>query len=176
MTSGKLNWASLGLAMVMLFELAQAAPAAAQPRVAPVIEFALGRVGFADDGIVGESLVGGAGRFFLGPRISVGPELTYLRGDRHDHLVLTGNVTFELLRPPAGTRRIVSPFLVGGAGLFRTRARFPRDTFTSDEGAFTAGGGVRAAVGDRWTVGIDARVGWEPHIRVSGVIGVQLGR
>jgi hypothetical protein len=176
MRSAKLIWASRAFALGMLFDLVQAAPAAAQPRLDPVVEFALGRVGFADDGIVGESLVGGAGRFFLGSRISVGPELTYLRGDRHDHLVLTGNVTVELLRTPAGTRRVISPFLVGGAGLFRTRDRFLRDSFTSDEGAFTAGGGVRAAVGHRWTVGIDARVGWEPHIRVNGVIGVQLGR
>ena len=44
------------------------------------------------------------------------------------------------------------------------------------EGAFTAGGGVRAFASDRVTVGIDARVGWELHLRVNGFVGVRLGR
>jgi len=38
------------------------------------------------------------------------------------------------------------------------------------------GGGVRALVGDRVTIGIDARVGWELHVRVNGLVGLQLGR
>ena len=38
------------------------------------------------------------------------------------------------------------------------------------------GGGVRALVGDRVTVGVDARVGWELQLRLNGSIGVRLGR
>jgi len=64
--------------------------------------------------------------------------------------------------------------IVAGGGLFQTRERFPVGTFTSSEGAFTAGGGVRAALGQRVTVGVDTRVGWELHLRVSGLIGVRL--
>jgi hypothetical protein len=54
--------------------------------------------------------------------------------------------------------------------------RFANEDFTHTEGAFTAGGGVRAPVGKRVTVGVDARIGWETHIRINGVVGVRLGR
>ena len=66
-------------------------------------------------------------------------------------------------------------FIVGG-GMFQTRESFFGDDFTHTEGAFTAGGGVRGAVGDRVTVGLDARLGWETHLRINGVVGVRLGR
>jgi hypothetical protein len=42
--------------------------------------------------------------------------------------------------------------------------------------AFTAGDGVRALVGKAVIVGAEARVGWELHVRVNGVLGIQLGR
>ena len=60
--------------------------------------------------------------------------------------------------------------------MFQTRQSLANEDFTHTEGAFTAGGGVRAAVGDRVTVGVDARIGWETHIRINGVVGVRLGR
>jgi len=49
-------------------------------------------------------------------------------------------------------------------------------TFTSSEGAFTVGGGVRVLVGDRVTVGLETRLGWETHIRINGLVGLNLGR
>jgi len=36
------------------------------------------------------------------------------------------------------------------------------------------GGGVRVAAGDRVTVGVDARIGWETHIRLNGVVGIRM--
>ena len=47
--------------------------------------------------------------------------------------------------------------------MFQTRARLFNGTDTSSEGAFTAGGGVRALVADRMTLGFDMRVGWNRH-------------
>jgi hypothetical protein len=70
----------------------------------------------------------------------------------------------------------VTPFLVVGGGVFQTHETFLAGSFTSSEGAFTAGGGVRVAAGDRVTIGVDARVGWELHVRVGGVLGIRLGR
>ena len=67
------------------------------------------------------------------------------------------------------------PFVTAGAGLFQTREELPRETYTSREGAFTAGGGVRTALGDRATAGVDVRVGWEMHVRVNGTVGIRLG-
>jgi hypothetical protein len=150
--------------------------AAAQDRPGPAVELAAGWVGFADDGIVSEGLVAGAARWYLLPRVSVGPEFVYLHGAHHSHLVLTGNVTWDVLGPVNRRPRPFTPFLVAGGGLFQTREQFFNDTFTSNEGAFTAGGGVRALVGDRVTAGVDVRLGWETHIRINGLVGLQLGR
>jgi hypothetical protein len=109
-------------------------------------------------------------------RNSVGPELVHIQGTNHSHLVLTGNVTWDLAAPVQGRRNQVTPFIVVGAGMFQTRETFLTGNFTSTEGAFTAGGGVRAAVTDRVTIGFEVRVGWETHIRIGGLVGVRLGR
>ena len=148
----------------------------AQDRPGLAAELAAGWVGFADDGIVSESLVGGAARWYLLPRVSVGPELVYISGPHHSHLVLTGNVTWDVLAPTNRRPRRVTPFLVAGGGVFQTREHLFNGTYMSSEGAFTAGGGMRALVADRVTLGFDLRVGWEPHIRINGLIGLQLGR
>jgi Outer membrane protein beta-barrel domain len=150
--------------------------AAAQERQSPSLDLSAGWVGFGDDGIVSEGMVGGAGRFCLTPRLAIGPELLYISGDNHSHLVLTGNLTFDILAPRAGRAPAVTPFLVVGAGMFQTRESFAAEDYTYTEGAFTAGGGIRAAVSDRVTVGVDARIGWEAHLRINGVVGVRLGR
>jgi hypothetical protein len=148
----------------------------AQERPGPAVEFNAGWVGFADDGVVNEGLLGGAARFYVLPRVSVGPEIAFIDGTHHSHLMLTGNVTWDLLAPTNGRPRPVSPFLVAGGGLFQTREHFATGPFTSSEGAFTAGGGVRTSLGKRVVAGVDARVGWELHMRVSGLVGFQLGR
>jgi len=154
-----------------------AARAAAEERPNPTAEVAGGTLLFADDGVVSEGFLGGAARFYLTPKISVGPELAGIWGDRHSHLMLTGNLTYDLVGSVNGNPRPVTPFVVVGAGLFQTRERFfSAETFTSTEGAFTAGGGVRARVGDVAFVGAEARVGWELHVRLNGLVGFRFGR
>lgn len=153
-----------------------ASPAAAQDRPAPVGEFAAGALFFADDAVVTEGFVGGAGRLYLSPRISIGPEVAFISGDNHSHVMLTGNVTFDLVRPANGRPRTVTPFAVVGGGLFRTSENFPNNRVsTHTEGSFTAGGGVRALVSNRVVAGVEARVGWETHIRLNGFVGVRFG-
>jgi hypothetical protein len=124
-----------------------ARPAAAQDRPSPAVEFAGGVLEFPDDSMVTEGFAGGAVRFYILPRISIGPEFAYVRGERHSHQMFTGNVTFDLVRPN-GPAQPFTPFAVVGGGLFRTRERFPSEIYTSGEGAFTAGGGFRARVDD----------------------------
>ncbi len=168
---------ALSIAAVALLAGPLSREAAAQERPRPAVEIAAGSVGFADDGIVYETLVGGAARLYLSPRVSVGPEFAHIGSDRHSHLMLTGNVTFDLLRPSNRQPRRVTPYVVVGGGLYQTREQFPgRGTYTSGEGTFTAGGGLRLLAGPRVTIGADARIGWEPHVRLSGTIGVLLGR
>jgi hypothetical protein len=54
--------------------------------------------------------------------------------------------------------------------------RFGINDFTSYEGAFTAGGGVRAWITDRVYTLVDVRFGWELHTRVNAGVGISLGR
>ena len=161
--AGSLLRITLGALIVLAGPMANAARAQDRPRFA--VELSGGWVGFADDGIVSEGLVGGSTRWYLLPRIAVGPEVAYLSGNNHSHLIVTGNVTWDLL-----AQRAVTPFFVAGGGLFRTRESFVAGTFSSSEGAFTAGGGVKAAVGRNVSVGLDARIGWETHLRVGGLV------
>ncbi len=164
------------LAALMVLAPLLTSGASAQDRPASALDLSAGWVGFADDGIVSEGMVGTAGRFYLSPRIAVGPELLFISGENHSHLVLTGNLTFDFIAPKAGRAPVATPFLVVGGGMFQTRESFFDQDYTHTEGAFTVGGGVRAAVGDRVTVGVDARIGWEAHFRINGVVGVRLGR
>jgi hypothetical protein len=152
-----------------------AAVAEAQQRPGVAVEVGAGWTGFPDDGVVNESMVGGAARWYLLPRVSVGPELSYISGNSHSHLILTGNVTFDLLSLVNGRPRRITPFLIAGGGLFQTRQSFFSGNFTSTEGAFTAGGGIRAFATDRVSIGVDARLGWEPHLRLNGFVALHLG-
>jgi hypothetical protein len=156
-----------------------ACPAAAQEgRPAPVAEFAAGTLLFPDDGeLVREGFVGGAVRFHVSPRLSVGPEIAYVQGGNHSHLVLTGNMTFDFIGPAAGREPAVTPFVTAGGGVFSSRGpTFSLGTVIQNEGAFTAGGGVRVRVGDRVYVGGEARLGWETHLRLNALVSVRLGK
>jgi outer membrane protein with beta-barrel domain len=164
-----------GLALVLLGLLCPR-PAAAQERRAPAIDVAAGTLVFPDDGSVSEGFVGGNARFYLTPRLAVGPEVAFISGDTADHLMLTGNVTLDFVGPVNGRPPRVTPFVVAGAGLFRTSEEFASGTFTHNEGAFTAGGGVRVLVADRVSVGGEVRVGWELHTRFNGFVSIRLGR
>jgi len=147
--------------------------AAAQNVPPPAAELSLGWVGFPDDGdIVNETMVGGTVRFYLTPQVSVGPEVVYMDGRGHSHLMVTGNITWDVL-PSRGGSRLVTPYLVAGGGVFQTRDQIPGGTFKSNEGAFTAGGGLRFKAEGPLIVGAEARVGWELHLRVNGFIGLQ---
>ena len=170
------SWSLGRLLFIAIALAAMPAPSEAQERPAPAVEFAAGALLFADDGVVTEGFFGGAARVYVLPRISVGPEIASIHGENHSHQMFTGNVTFDLLRPMNGEPRALTPFAVVGGGLFRTRERFPNEVFTSNDGAFTAGGGVRALVGKYLIVGAEARIGWELHVRLNGIIGVRLRR
>jgi hypothetical protein len=138
------------------------------------VEAAGGYAGFADDAIAVHSLVGGAARWRVAPRIWIGPEITYMKGEgEHSDLMLTGNVTVDLLERRPGRQAL--PYLLVGGGLFQTRDRFGTETFTSSDGAFTAGAGVRVFLTDSFYVAPEFRGGWEPHFRISVSAGVQFG-
>ena len=92
---------SRALVALLCFLAASATDATAQsttPRPAPVLEGAVGWAGFTDEDVVNHGLWAGAARIYLSPRLSVGPEVVYMRGPGHDRdLMVTGNLTVCLL-------------------------------------------------------------------------------
>ena len=165
-----------------------AAPAAAQPplddrsgrpeqgrRAPAAVEGLVGYAGFLDESTIGHTLFGGAARVHLAPRHSLGPEVVYMRGPGADRdWFLTANYTFDFIAQGEGHPRTrVNPFLVAGAGVMRHTDRFGVGSFSSSEGAFTAGGGVRVWLTDRVYALGEFRTGWEPHIRINGGVGVR---
>jgi hypothetical protein len=151
-------------------------PALAQSRA--LVEFTAGYAAFVDDAPIEHAIAGAGARFHVSPRISIGPEAIYMRGPGSNRdFYLTGNITIDL--GPADGRsamRRVVPFVVGGAGYSRQWERIGAQPFSSGEIALTGGGGIRVRIDDRWHAAGEVRTGWEPHIRVSGTIGVALRR
>jgi hypothetical protein len=146
-----------------------------EPRPDPAVEFLAGYAGFVDDATIDHSIFGAAGRVYLTPRLALGPELVYMRGPNSDRdLFVTGNLTFDVMSPLQGRPRRVTPFLVAGGGFFQHSDRVGNFSFTSYEGAFTAGGGVRGWITDRVYALVDVRFGWELHMRVNAGIGIGL--
>lgn len=147
------------------------------PPAAPrtMLEGTAGWAGFVDDAMIHHTLIGAAWRGYVTRRISLGPEVQFMAGPGSDRdLILTGNVMVDLLARTPDRPRRTTPFVVLGGGLFRHSQRFPVGTFTSTEGALTLGVGLRTWVSDRVYVGADARLGWEPHLRVAALAGVAL--
>lgn len=160
--------------MLALVAGLDAAPAVAQDKPAPAAEVAVGAFLFPDDGeTVRKRFAGGNVRFYVSPRVSLGPEIAVVDGPTQSHLMLTGNVTYDFI---AGNPAPLTPFVVVGAGLFRTREEFGRvQPFTHSEGGFTAGGGVRGSAGRYVFFGAEARIGWETHVRLNALLGVRFG-
>ena len=145
-------------------------------RPSPAVEFLAGYAGFADDATIDHAIAGTAARLYLTPRVAIGPELVYMWGPGSDRdFYLTGNLTFDLLPPRDGRPSRVTPFVVAGGGAFQHSNRFGSRTFSSLEGAFTAGGGVRGWITDRVYVLGDFRIGWELHMRMNAGVGIRLG-
>ena len=152
--------------MLALLLLAGSAERAAAQSITPAVEGAAGKSWFADDSAIEHTIGSAALRWMLSPRVSIGPEITYMKGPGSDRdLFLTSNITFDTR--PSG----ITPFIVGGGGFFRHSDRFGRETFSSMEGAFTAGGGVRFPLRSGLYIAPEARIGWELHSRLQVTVG-----
>jgi len=162
---------SVGMVAIAVFVCPM--PAAAQ-RPPAAVEFLAGWTGFIDEASIDHAVFGGAARLYLTPRISIGPEVSYMRGPNTDRdWFFLGNLTWDVRRPQAGRPPRVSPFLIAGGGFF-IHSRFLAETFRTTEGAFAGGGGVRVRISPRVYAMGDFRMGWEPHFRATGGIGLAM--
>jgi periplasmic divalent cation tolerance protein len=169
-TKAYLQWLRESV-LALLFVLL-AAGASAQTSA----EGLVGWAGFADDALIHHTVIGGALRQQLGGRVSVGPEIVFMQGPGSDRdLFLTGLVAFDFVAPAQAQPGRVLPYLAAGAGVFRHSDRFGATTSSSWEGTFTAGGGLRVALPRRLYAGVDARLGWELHLRLAATIGHTFG-
>lgn len=142
----------------------------------PRVEGTVGHAAFVDESPIHHFVFGGAVRFPLSPRVSVGPEVVYMIGPREDRdLFLTGNVWFDFLRPAGNRPPRATPYVIAGAGLMRHTDEFIRD-FTAYDWAFTGSVGVRIAITDRWYVAPEGRLGWETHSRLTASVGYTFDR
>ena len=142
-----------------------------------VLDFSAGYAGFVDDATIDHALVGFGGRVQLTRRLSIGPEIVWMRGPGRDRdLFLTGNLTYDMVGDDGGRPPRVVPFVVVGAGYMWHQSDIGRQTFRHAEGALTGGGGARVWLTDRVYAAGDVRLGWELHYRVAGTVGVGFGR
>ena len=126
-----------------------------------------GHSAFAGGGIpIGHFTLGGGVRWSLRPKVSVGPEVVFMRGPGHDRDVfLTGKVTVDFM-----PGRLVSPYFVADAGTMLHAGRFVKGRYWSREGAVSAGGGARINVSPRLSIAPEVRLGWEPHMRIGVLV------
>lgn len=169
------RWLATAVIALLAIAVWGAPTASAQERPQPSVDVAAGVLVFADDGAPTEPFVGAAMRVYISPRISLGPEVAAIRGERHHHYMLTGNLTVDLRAPAQrGAVAGVTPFVVIGGGVFSTHERFGNTSYASSDPAFTAGGGIRVRAGRRVTLGAEVRIGWELHVRTNALVGIGL--
>ncbi|MEO7648893.1 MAG: outer membrane beta-barrel protein [Bryobacteraceae bacterium] len=136
--------------------------------------FTLGTTSFYDDGTVNHLTAGGSLRLYLTRRWSIEPEFLYMYMrntgfSRERDYLLWGNISFDFRDRD---RRVV-PSWFAAPGLVYHRTSFGQFTFSTTEGAFSTGAGVRIFLNDRWFVTPQVRVGIADGIfgEVTGSIG-----
>lgn len=152
---------------VVLALVALPALAGAQNTFRRSVELSTGYAAFLDESPIEHFTVGGAWKWRATPRVSVGPEIVYMRGPGSDRdLFLTGKLVVDFM--PA---RRASPYFVADGGLMLHHTEFFNGPHWVREGAGSFGGGVRIGINDRMYVSPEVRIGWEPHIRVGALFG-----
>jgi hypothetical protein len=143
------------------------------------VEVNTGYAAFADEAPVEHFAIGGAPRFYVSKRVSLGPEFIYMVGPGEDRdFFLTGNVWFDFVRPPDSGVNRLTPYFVAGAGVMFHRNFLHNEgvKWFAREPGFSFGFGLRVAVNERWYVAPEARLGSEIHARLTAAIGYQFKR
>lgn len=126
---------------------------------------------FADDSLLHHSVAGGSMRIYITRRFSVEPELLYMYRSKADQdVIFTPHVAFDF----AGSNGRIKPYVIGGVGVLRHRSITGRGSFSSNSWSAGGGIGVKIFITKRIFISPEARLGWEPFLRVTGSIGCRL--
>lgn len=121
------------------------------------------------------TIVGGSLRIYVTRRLSVEPEVLYMRRSDHDRdYVFTPHLAYDLNDP---TKRFV-PYLIAGVGIEHHQDQFTFADFFNDNKITTrkisnnvvsanVGGGIKMFLTDHLFVAPDVRVGHEPSFRAT---------
>lgn len=114
-------------------------------------------------------VIGGSVRYYVTDRVAVEPEYLYMRGSRFDEdHVGVANVVYHFNDSDSA----VSPFAMGGVGVFSHRAR----SFDQTDPEALLGGGVRLNITDRLFFEPRVRVGVQDvNLSFTGSLGFVLG-
>jgi hypothetical protein len=132
----------------------------------------MGFVNFPDESSQYHVLVEGTARIRIARGLGFAPEFTYMYYSRQDRdLVFLPNVTYEFRRG----KRVV-PYFIGGVGILNHRETWDHFDWSAT-GRFISGGfGTKIFLRSRIFAAAEARIGWEPHIRVTGSLGYVLAK
>lgn len=131
------------------------------------IEGLAGYAAFLDESPIEHFTAGLSWQWRLSPRVTVGPEFVFMRGPGSDRdLFFTGKIVVE-----AAPAARASLYIVADGGLMLFHSDFLMDSFWVKEGAVSFGSGVRIRLTDRLYISPEVRIGWEPHVRGTIVVG-----
>ena len=130
------------------------------------VDFSGGYAAFVDESAINHFTLGGGVRWQLTPKVSVGPDVVFMRGPGDDRdIFLTGKVIVDFM-----PNRLVSPFVVADGGAMFHGDRFVTGSFWAKDGAVSGGGGVRINVSPRVSIAPEFRIGWESHFRIGTMV------
>jgi len=132
-----------------------------------------GYAAFVDDVLIDHGVVGGGLEWVPWRHVAVGPEVVYMVGPGTDRdIFVLGTARFGVVP----FERAVVPFVSLGGGLMRHAGGIGERPYASTEAAFVVSGGVRFRPTRRVFIAPEVALGWEPHLRATVTVGVQLGR
>jgi hypothetical protein len=130
------------------------------------VDVSAGYAAFVDEAPIEHFTLGGGVSWRLTPKVSIGPEVVFMRGPDDDRdIFLTGKVIVDFM-----PGRLVSPYFVADGGAMLHGDRFVSGPYWSSEGAVSAGGGVRFNVTPHVSIAPELRIGWESHMRLGAML------
>jgi len=133
------------------------------------VKFIAGAAAFLDEETpLDHFVIGAAGVIGLTPRLRIEPQFLYMNGPDSDRdITITGNLLYDMWF----TQKSALYVVVGGGLLRHTQDFAVVGPFSSYDGTFSGGVGMRFDVSEKFYVAPEFRVGWDPLYQIAGMAG-----